>query len=273
MPELPEVQTVVNALNRKSSAFPWRVIATTHEGERWNGFANVDEINSITRRGKYIVFHVNDKAAVLVHLGMSGVLSLKSVPPTTQVKHLRSFLQVQDQNKNVFYISLQDPRGFGGIWYSDDYVKHPRIAKLGLEPLDASFSTNVFYKNLRNTSRGIKSVLLAGDVVTGVGNIYADEVLFAARIHPLVPANTLEYDQVDELRTAIVRILSTSIANSGTTFASYRTVDGSKGNNQDNLLVYARAGLQCVRCGCKLSKIKVAARSTVFCSQCQKPTP
>jgi formamidopyrimidine-DNA glycosylase len=214
------------------------------------------KIEKLTRRGKYIVFHLDDNSVLLVHLGMSGGLSLDEKDAT----HVRAVWELDDGSRLLF----SDARKFGRIRAAKDLDQC--LCSLGLEPLSRRFTASALLEALSSRSRQLKPLLLEQSVVCGLGNIYADESLYRARLHPLARADSLTPAQVKRLHRAIVDTLRRAIRLSGTSFDwAYRG-----GRMQDELLAYGRTGEPCKRCKNKIVRILVGQRSTHFCPACQK---
>lgn len=273
MPELPEVDTIVNELN----ASHLTGIEITHTKILWPGtIAPIDawefnrqligqKILKISRRGKYIVFTLS-KHTLLVHLRMTGKFTL-SQSIREPFSHERVRLEFIDGRK-LYY---DDQRKFGR-WL---LLLHPeeKLASLGIEPLSREFTLPTLKKILKCSSQAIKPFLLNQKHIAGLGNIYVDEALWAAKIHPLRKVNTLTRHMIKELFTAIPEVLNAGIANMGTSLgsknANYFSVSGRSGGHQHQLNVFRRDGLSCPRCGTTIIKIKVAQRGTHICPKCQ----
>jgi len=262
MPELPEVETTVRKLRgwlrgRRIERFraTWpRQVSPSIAGVRKAVVGR--KIERLTRRGKYIVFHLDDGSVLLVHLGMSGSLSLDD----KDAAHVRAVWELDDGSRLLF----SDARKFGRILVTKDPGKC--LCKLGMEPLSKGFSVSAFLKALSSRSRQLKPLLLEQSVVCGLGNIYADESLYRARLHPQTRASSLTPAQVKRLHKAIIDTLRRAIRLSGTSFDwAYQG-----GRMQDELLAYGRAGEPCGRCGSKIVRTLVGQRSTHFCPTCQR---
>ncbi len=202
---------------------------------------------------------------MVIHLGMTGIVSLEPF-----AKHMRVRLELSPgPNPNLYF---QDVRRFGRflIVPSGQYKTLPTLYAMGPEPLGADFTNSGFYSALQASAMPIKPYLLSQRPVSGVGNIYADEALWQARIHPLTPAKTIFKAKVYGLADAIREVLTRSIAFKGTTLQDYRTVNGEVGGYAAQLQVYGRPEAPCPRCGRPISKTIVAGRGTHFCPHCQK---
>lgn len=226
-------------------------------------------IERLDRRGKYLLIHLSDRQTIAVHLRMTGELRLQRIadPP---LPHQRLAI-VLDENRELRFI---DVRKFGRLRLLDEEGLAALDRSLGPEPLDVSVLTpRLFHERLRARKRVVKSLLLDQSFLAGVGNIYADEALFLASIHPLRPSSSLSPDEARELLEAIRAILTASIAHRGTTLQDYRDGLGNSGENQHHLRIYhLHEGDPCTRCGTGISRIVVGQRGTKFCSACQ-PLP
>ncbi len=263
MPELPEVETIV------------RRYRPDLEGRRIVGFASYcpqqvrpgvasfrraivgQTITRLTRRAKYILAHL-DRGGLLLHLGMSGRLEWSDAVGFDG-RHVRAAWELDNGRRLVFC----DPRKFGRIRYVRD-LKDFGTA-LGPEPLESDFSVTVLGRLLGRHRRQLKPLLLDQSVIAGLGNIYADEVLFRARLHPTTRSDQLTGREVRRLHQAIRQVLRQAIAYQGTSFDwAY-----AGGRMQTRLQVYGRAGRPCPRCRTPIARIRVAQRSTHLCPQCQ----
>jgi formamidopyrimidine-DNA glycosylase len=275
MPELPEVETIRRHLaphvegrvlerldvldERWSRPLSRHQLADATEGRR---------VERLARRGKYLVLELAGEAFLMLHLRMTGTLLLD---PGTHPPHTRVVLSFGGGREVCFV----DPRRFGtgelalGEAARDAFF----AARLGVEPLDDAAFTAAHLRALARASRApVKAFLLDQKRVAGVGNIYADEALFRARIHPLRPANRLKPAQVAALRDAVVASLEAGIAAKGATIDDFRHPDGVQGSFQDQFLVHRRAGEPCPECGTPVHKIRAAGRGTYVCRRCQ-PMP
>lgn len=221
----------------------------------------------VRRRGKYLLMDLSD-GLLLWHLGMSGSLRLDASLPAPG-KHDHADL-VTDRGT----LRLHDPRRFGAVVFARDEadpVAARLLGGLGVEPLGADFDPLLFHAALRKRRAPIKQVLLAGDVVVGVGNIYASEALFAARIRPTRRAHLLSRPQAVRLHAAVCEVLSRALALGGSTLRDFRNAHGESGYFQLDAMVYDRAGQPCRVCGQAIRTLRQGQRSTFYCAQCQKP--
>lgn len=222
---------------------------------------------SVGRRGKYLLIGL-DHGLVLVHLGMSGSLRFASVLPDAGVHdHF-------DLVTSLGTLRLHDPRRFGAVVYVES-LDHPvalkLLGRLGPEPLSETFDVAQFQVQLKRHQSAIKSVLLAGEAVVGVGNIYASEALFLAGIRPTARAARLSRPRVARLHAAIVKVLGQAVALGGSTLRDFSSASGQAGYFQLQTMVYGRAGLPCHVCANPVRLIKQGQRSTFYCATCQKP--
>ncbi len=223
-------------------------------------------VHLVDRRGKYLLLHIDD-GLLLMHLGMSGSLSfLADAPPPGRHDHF-------DLVTTHGTLRLNDPRRFGAVVWSADLQVDPArklLASLGTEPLGDLFDPATFHARLRVRRAPIKQVLLAGDVVVGVGNIYASEALFLAGIRPTTRADRLSRARTDRLHAAIREVLGRAIERGGSTLRNFSNAAGESGHFQAEAAVYGRAGQPCVRCATPLRQIRQGQRSTFFCPVCQR---
>jgi formamidopyrimidine-DNA glycosylase len=228
-------------------------------------------VESLDRRGKYLICDLEDEVHLVMHLRMTG--NLLYVPEQEDVPgrpHLRARL-VLDSGDSVLFV---DVRRFGtglvllGDEARDEYFR----ARLGVEPLSPDFTLEALRAQARGRKQPVKAFLLSQERVAGVGNIYADEALFRARIHPLRPVGTLKRPQIEALRDAVDEVLEAGIDSRGASIDDYRNVDGARGSFQDRFLVHLREGEPCPRCGRAIVKMRAAGRGTYVCERCQ-PRP
>ena len=266
MPELPEVETVVRTLipHLKGSAIRGvrllRADILTPGGLDLPALLVGRTVSSIHRRGKRIVCTLDDSHRFVIHLGMTGRLTLEN-PAAPPLLHTHLVIDIDGAS-----VHFCDPRRFGGIWWLG--ADESPDDDLGPEPL--SLATSELARRLARTSRAIKSVLLDQAVLAGVGNIYADEALFAARIRPTRHADRLSHEQIVRLNRAIKTVLRRAIAHGGSTVRDYRGADGRAGRFQKLHNVYARSGLPCRVCGQPIRRRVLGGRSACFCPNCQR---
>lgn len=221
----------------------------------------------VRRRGKYLLLDLSG-GLLLLHLGMSGSLVFRRNLPEPGVHdHF-------DLHTNLGVLRLNDPRRFGAVVYARDEadpVAHKLLGRLGVEPLGGEFDTEAFAQGLSRRKAPIKQVLLAGDVVVGVGNIYASEALFQAGIRPTTKASRLTRPRVARLQRAICDVLARAVEKGGSTLRDFSNAQGETGYFQLEAMVYGRAGQPCKVCGTAIKMIRQGQRATFFCPQCQKP--
>ena len=263
MPELPEVETIARSLAPKlrgrriaSAEFTCRRVLIGDPDETARSLAG-KVIRKITRRGKFLVMELDSGACFVVHLGMTGKLLMNGV----QGKHAHAVLTL-DRGVLIY----DDPRQFGRLQFSQGLPE--RVAALGPEPLDVTFDR--FAKLVRARKSPLKSVLLNQRFLRGIGNIYADEALFRAGVHPLAAGSRLRPDRVKKLHQAIRQVLTEAIKAGGSSISDYVDSDGREGSFQFDHRVYQRTGEPCVTCGTRVKRILVIQRATHFCPKCQK---
>jgi formamidopyrimidine-DNA glycosylase len=272
MPELPEVETIRRALAPRIEGH--RIDRLEILDHRWcqplaagemTAAIEGRQLEALRRRGKYFDFALHDDVHLLWHLRMTGTL-LYDPPPHTP--YVRVTIAFDDGHTLAF----SDPRRFG----TGELALGPAAldaffaARLGVEPLDDRFTTDRLHALARACRAPVKAMLLDQKRIAGVGNIYADEALFRAGIHPLRPANRLTRAQAAALRDAVVDSLRAGIAANGASIDDFRDPDGARGSFQDEFLVHRRAGEPCPRCGTAVVKLVAAGRGTYVCPRCQK---
>lgn len=278
MPELPEVETIVLALRaglgraRVADVVLHRADIVRSDTRDLAGCLVGRRIVAIEREGKRIKLVLSPDGLCVIHLGMSGRLTLER-PREALLSH--THLQIRFVNR-ARELRFRDPRRFGGVWFFDgdpggDQRGDQRGGRAGLSLLgpDALTIRGPVLRGICRRGRGIKALLLDQAVVAGLGNIYTDEALFDARIHPLRRASELADGQVGRLAGSIRKILRRSIDSGGATLRDYRQADGSEGTFQRICRVYGREGEACRRCGSPVVRIQVAGRSSHLCEVCQ----
>ena len=270
MPELPEVETTRRGF---ADAIAGARIVQVQMGKplRWPlGIAPQAlagrQVLQVRRRGKYLLLQL-DQGLLLIHLGMSGSLRFA---PELPAPGLHDHFEMRT-DRGV--LRLHDPRRFGAVvWAADEEAHWARklLGGLGAEPLSPSFGVEAFQAGLKRRRQPIKQVLLEGKVVVGVGNIYASEALFAARIRPTVPAASLGAQRVKRLHTAIVAVLTRAVERGGSTLRDYSGAGGERGHFQTEAHVYGREGQPCTVCATPVRLLRQGQRSTYFCPQCQR---
>jgi formamidopyrimidine-DNA glycosylase len=277
MPELPEVEvTRLSFADRIANAD----ISDVRVGKplRWPlGLAPTALIGrkvlGVRRRGKYLLMDLNE-GLVLWHLGMSGSLSFTPVANTGVVINQPQPHDHFDLFTTHGLLRLNDPRRFGAVVYAESEtsaIAQKLLGHLGVEPLAGNFDLDTFHKNLKKRNAVIKQVLLAGDIVVGVGNIYASEALFLAGIRPTVRAHRISRLRAEKLRIAIIDVLARAVAKGGSTLRDFSNADGQTGYFQLEANVYDRAGEPCRLCCNVIKRLVQGQRATYYCSVCQKP--
>jgi len=269
MPELPEVETTrrgvypyakgktVSALTIRNASLRWPVPAYLPK------LIKGKKVDEIRRRGKYLLFDFKH-GSLIVHLGMSGSLRVcQRDDPISKHDHI-------DLHVNEHILRFNDPRRFGCFLWADDAESHSLLCKLGPEPLEDAFSAELLFNKSRKRSQSIKTFIMDSHTVVGVGNIYANEALFHARIHPLKAAGKVTKAQYERLTDEIKRVLRAAIERGGTTLRDFVGGDGKPGYFAQELSVYGKAGKPCPSCGKALTEKRLGQRSTVYCTRCQK---
>jgi len=270
MPELPEVE--VTRLSFAAQIQTARVLAArVGKPLRWPlGCAPADltgrVVQSVGRRGKYLLIEF-DRGLLLVHLGMSGSLRFATHLPASGVHDHFDLVTTQG------ILRLNDPRRFGAVVYVESLTDARAVkllGRLGMEPLSDEFDGTRFFLQLHPHRSSIKQVLLAGNVVVGVGNIYASEALFMAGIRPTTRAADLSKPRVTRLHEAVREVLARAVDRGGSTLRDFSNADGQAGHFQLEAMVYGRAGEACKQCGSSIKMIRQGQRSTFYCPACQK---
>jgi formamidopyrimidine-DNA glycosylase len=277
MPELPEVETVTRFINREAKGETFSKITFYRQQLREAipiaPFKKVllgQPITQVFRRSKYILME-SPQGFGLFHLGMTGnVLWLKDDKPIKPHTHLIMELKAR-AGRAPRYLHFIDPRRFGQIhaWEGSDWENHPYIQLLGPEPLDIRDLGGHLFKMSRKRSVNVKTFIMNGRIVVGVGNIYACEALFSAGIHPETPAGKLEEGDYRRLARCIRATLRRAIEAGGTTFRDFKDSEGKPGYFAQALKVYGREGEACVECGGLIKRLVQTGRSTWFCGKCQ----
>jgi formamidopyrimidine-DNA glycosylase len=287
MPELPEVETVVRQLEPEIEGQRIEQLAVLDA--RWSRPVSAQELGAavsgstierLDRRGKYILMGLDGERTLVMHLRMTGNLILREgeemLDPSegrrlyesersTEERHLRARFVLADGRELWF----TDPRRFGEAFLIDGPRLEERFAKLGVEPFSPEFTAKALGEMAVGRTAPLKSFLLDQSGVAGVGNIYADEALFRAELHPLSPAGSMKPEHLEALRDGVVAALEAGIDAGGSSIDDYRDGRGEKGSMQDEFLVHTREGEECLRCGGTIVRIVVGGRSTYFCPTCQ----
>jgi formamidopyrimidine-DNA glycosylase len=270
MPELPEVETtrrglmplighqVVNVVVR-NPRLRWPI------PDQLQPLLTGRKLLSLSRRAKYLLAHF-DNGALLLHLGMSGRLSIVT-SADAPAKH--DHFDLVFNNGQI--MRLRDPRRFGAVlWQKGQDTTHPLIASLGPEPLESDFNGSYLHRHIQSRSAPIKTTIMDSHLVVGVGNIYASESLFRARINPMLSANKLSKAKCEKLAEEIKSTLADAIKAGGSSLRDFFGADGSPGYFQQEYFVYGRTDQPCKVCHTPIKQIKQAQRSTFYCPYCQK---
>lgn len=274
MPELPEVETMVRDLASRVTGSTVSSVEADFPGiVVWPNFDQFVQrvegqmVSGVERRGKFAIFPLASGDALIVHRGMTGSLLLRS-PEAPLEPHVRLMFVLDDGRE----LRFNDPRKFGKI-----YLMHPSgseralpWSRMGPEPLNGDFTLRSFQQSLRGRTALIKPLLLSQGLVAGLGNIYVDEALHLACVHPQRRAHTLKPAELRRLHQAIREVLEAAIEGRGTTFSNYTDIEGRAGRYQDRLRVYGKTGTKCLRCGFLIVKMVVGGRGTHVCPHCQE---
>lgn len=296
MPELPEVETTVNFLKPKIIGKTIIDVWSDYNRGKFafsGGFKNFKnkiigrKIQNVSRRAKNILIELDNHKILLIHLKMTGHLLLgrweKNKTSKGNWKSLWSPIQeaLKDPYNDyihfmIFFsdgsqLALSDLRKFGKIRIYESINSIKEFEKLGPEPLDQNLTWRILKEKLKNKKQAIKKVLMDQSVIAGIGNIYSDDILWCAKIHPLKKANTLKDDSIKSIFKCTKKILKEAIFYEGTSIQDYRKPNGKKGYYQEKRKVYQKKGEKCQRCKKGIiKKIKIGARSSCFCPVCQK---
>jgi len=270
MPELPEVETIKNELlphlvNHHITGVTlfWGGIVRQPSAEEFCFRLIGKRITDVRRRGKYLIFNLTSGEALVIHLKMTGSLLLKSASAEPD-KFIRAIIHL-DKETGLYF---RDPRKLGVMWLVGD--TNSIISKLGPEPLEAGFTPQILVQRLAKRKAPIKALLCDQGFIAGIGNMYADEALFAARIHPLRSGKSLSPDEVEHLYSAIQQVLWSAIGNKGASVDTYFRPGGELGTAHFQFQVAHRiSGKFCPQCGTPIERIPIRNRGTYFCPHCQ----
>lgn len=275
MPELPEVQTIVNDLRdlpifnqpiKKISVY-WRRIVNNKSDHFLKNELLGKSITNVSRRGKYIVFTLEADDYIIIHLRMSGRIHIVDSDKKRD-KHEHVIFKLSNKLDIRFY----NPRKFGRVYINEEAKQ--QLVKLGAEPLEPTFTLSKLRSLLLGHKRQLKALLLDQHIIAGLGNIYADESLWEAQIHPLRTSASLNTNELKQLLKAIRLVLKRGIKNFGTSLGSglsnFVSVHQNRGDNQPRLKVYGREGQKCYRCQEIIERIITTQRSTHICTNCQR---
>ncbi len=273
MPELPEVETVCRGLRKNIIGKRISKLQIRISKLRWVIDKNKlqqavinEKIISVERRAKYILINLNNRNTIVIHLGMTGNLRLKSQSVPLE-KHDHLIFSFDDKSE----IRFHDPRRFGMVEAvsANEMSNYSRFANLGPEPLEKSTRAADLYKKSSKSKKPIKNVLMDAKFLAGVGNIYASEALYYARIHPEKISNTMTRKQWTALLRSVRKVLKAAIKKGGTTLSDFANSEGNSGYFQLSLAVYGREGEKCPSCKTKIEKFTQSGRSSFYCPSCQ----
>lgn len=270
MPELPEVETTRRGITPAIQSRTVTAVIVRNRALRWPVPANMAKtlagrrVHDVERRGKYLLI-VLDRGTLILHLGMSGSLRITS-PGSAPEKHDH----VDIVFDNGCCLRFRDPRRFGSIHYTAaDPRAHHLLASIGREPLDEEFNGDYLHDVARNRRQSIKTLIMDGRIVAGIGNIYANEALFLAGIHPRRAAGRVALRRCRELAGAVKQVLTSAIGKGGTTLRDFTSGAGQPGYFRQQLNVYGREGEACKVCGSPIRETRIGQRSTFYCVNCQ----
>ena len=271
MPELPEVETTKRGIAPFIIGKTIQHVIVRQRQFRWRIAPDFEDclqgasIETVSRRAKYLLM-ATQKGTLLVHLGMSGSLRLVSQAECA-TKH--DHVDIIFDTKTI--LRFHDQRRFGAlIWSYDDVHLHPLLKNLGVEPLSDAFTGAYLFQLGRHRNLPVKTFLMTGQIVVGIGNIYANESLFKAGLSPIRHTCDLTLTDYEKLSESVKTVLMDAIRQGGTTLRDFVNAQGKVGYFQQKLHVYGRDGLPCTQCGSKLEKIRISNRATVFCPKCQR---
>jgi formamidopyrimidine-DNA glycosylase len=273
LPELPEVETIVNDLRPMLEDHHFTGVSIyCPEMVHKSSVAQLKRrlpgqvIKKIARRGKYLIFRLASGEALILHLRMTGSLRLsqKDKPLAEPNPYVRAVFSLDNGTELLF----TDRRKLGTISLVKD--ENEEIGKLGPEPFDTSFTSKALAERLSKHKAPIKAVLCDQEIIAGIGNMYADEALFFSGIHPLRAANSLSQEEIKRLHGAIRKVLAKGIGNGGASISDYRRPTGEKGSQQDDFYAAHRGGQTCKVCATPIERIAVRNRGTYFCPKCQR---
>ncbi|GEO46823.1 DNA-formamidopyrimidine glycosylase [Companilactobacillus kimchii] len=272
MPEMPEVETVRRSLiaqvkGRKITHVEIRYPdLITGDVDQFVEFVTGATITDVGRRAKFLLIHLNNGYTIISHLRMEGKYRI-SADSSAIDKHSHAIFTLDNGQKMIY----NDVRKFGRmqLWNTDELSENKSLKKLGPEPLSAEFTFQNLKPRIMRHHKDIKTVLLDQSVMSGLGNIYVDEVLWKVKLHPETPSNHLSDEDIQGIIEASNQEMDKGIAAGGSSIRTYVDATGHKGNMQNNLKVYGKEGTPCPRCGTEIKKIKVGGRGTHFCPKCQ----
>ena len=287
MPELPEVEIVRHSLNKKIIQKTIKKVIVRNRHLRTKiplNFKKILEnqkILNVGRFSKYLIIFLSGRSKLLIHLGMSGTIHLLEHNKKNLITNMSFYNspKLPDKHNHVeiffdkFKLVYNDPRRFGFFEIiKDQHQFEKRFKKLGPEPFDSNFDVNYIYDNLKNKKKKIKNFLLDQNFISGIGNIYASEILYLSRINPFKRGKSINKVECKKIFKNTRLVLLNAIKKGGSSIRDFKNISGSKGSFQKNFKVYQREGLKCKRLDCKgiIQKKNISNRSTFFCALCQK---
>ena len=287
MPELPEVEVVKRSLDKKIKFQKINKVVVRNRNlrfkipKKFELFLKDKKINKISRKSKYLIFHLNNNTFFIIHLGMSGTIHLiykKNYYKNTNTSFYGSLILPIKHNHIVIFLKkykiiYNDPRRFGFIKiFKSKKNLSLFFDNVGPEPLSNKFKISYIYKYLKKKKKNIKSFLLDQKFVSGVGNIYANEILHYCKIYPLKQARNLTRQEINKIRYFSKYVLNDAIKKGGSSIRDFKDIKGQNGNYQNEFKVYQRENLNCLKKNCygKIKKKIISQRSTFFCNSCQK---
>jgi formamidopyrimidine-DNA glycosylase len=273
MPELPEVETIKCQLAGKLLGRTIEKVSMANQSLVFRDYPHKRKLPkeitgrkvlAVNRRGKYLQVELDDDLTLVLHLGMSGTLLVRDKAERRDRHcHLEIFF-------GDFKLTLRDPRMFGrvALFRNHDFSSMPGLANLGPEPLSREFNADWLAEKFRGRKASVKALLMDQAIGAGIGNIYADEACFVARVSPLRPAGKLNHEELIKLAVGVKKVLKRSLAAMGCTFSDYRTSEGETGDYRP--YVYGREDRKCPKCGALIVKTIIANRSSWYCPKCQK---
>ena len=271
MPELPEVETTRRGIQPYIQGLSIKEVVVRESRLRWPIPADLNHtlqgktVISVKRRAKYLLFEMDD-GYLIIHLGMSGNLRILTLAEPVQ-KHDHVDIILDNDHR----LRYHDPRRFGAIlWTEAPIDQHKLLRHLGPEPLEEEFTLLRLFQRSRGRSQPVKTFIMDSHTVVGVGNIYANEALFRAGIHPERPCGNISKARYERLTMSIKETLAKAIEQGGTTLRDFVGGDGKPGYFKQELAVYGRAGEPCITCSSPIKEVRLGNRSTFFCSKCQR---
>lgn len=270
MPELPEIETIKRGLENLAGEKIVKIFRSDKK-LRINSCLDLQQLKScvikeFSRRARYLVIHFNHDFSLIIHLGMSGRITVEK--EFKKLKHDHFACELSDGKWLIF----NDPRRFGfvDLIKTQDLKKHKMLAKLGPEPLMDEFNFADFSQKISRKKKDIKTTIMENEIVVGVGNIYANESLFDAGISPLRQACSLKKEEIEKLISSIKKIIQAAIKSGGSSISDYVDSNGNSGHFQKGFKVYGRSGEKCLQCKNPIQRIVQSGRSSFLCNQCQK---